>query len=239
MAITSLICLSISPWPDPTRGESPRGVRRMALSARPQLTSTTAAGLVAATSTPASVARLSASWRRPAGPSRSRSQLVSLRHLHHQRAPRPPPGPRRGAAAEEPRPRELLPRGDEVGRGPQRRGRGGQPHPRILAQDRPDAVRLPGRARPQAGHADARDRLPEPAGRPPVHRPPGRRTWQQWASWLFARQAHGQTGRATQLSPPLARLRLQRIQRSCHRRPVCIGVDRAVGALLPSWSMTW
>jgi len=35
----------------------------MTLSARPQLTSTTAAGLVAATSTPASVARLSASWR--------------------------------------------------------------------------------------------------------------------------------------------------------------------------------
>ena len=55
----------------------------------------------------------------------------------------------------------------------------------------------------------------------------------------FARQAHGQTRRATQLGPQLARLRLQRIQRSCHRRPVCIGVDRAVGALLPSWSMTW
>src|SRR5271165_2077238 len=105
MAITSLDFLSISPWPDPTRGESPRGVRRMALLARPELTSTTAAGLVAATSTPAS----------------------------------------------------------------------------------------------------------------------------------FARQAHGQTGRATQLGPQLARLRLKR----CHRRPVCIGVDRAVGALLPSWSMTW
>ena len=85
-----------------------------------------------------------------------------------------PPGPRRGAAAEEPRPRELLPRGDEVRRGPQLRGRGGQPHAPILAQDRPDPVRLPRRARPQAGHADARDRLREPAGGPPVHRVPGR-----------------------------------------------------------------
>ncbi len=63
MAIISLVFLSISPWLDPTRGESPRGVRRMTLSARPQLTSTTAAGLVAATSTPASVARLSASGK--------------------------------------------------------------------------------------------------------------------------------------------------------------------------------
>ena len=63
---------------------------------------------------------------------------------HHR--VRAPPRPRHLALADHPRPRQLLPRGHALGHQPQQRRRRGQQDPRVLAEARPDAVRLPDRA---------------------------------------------------------------------------------------------